>query len=279
VSNAKWSEDKIERLMKEGRGRGLKENYKPWIYVTSFSSRGNSRRIRSEKTGRVHHLLSEVEFELFLLLEWSQEFTDIREQYPLDRDATQSVAQSLGLRHPSYPGTSVPAVMTVDFLCTTRAGSNSEFVAFNAKRTEEAEDTNSLLKLEIQRATLAQVGIEHHLVYHSDIPKQKVANLNWIRMSSLKDGEIEPCPGYFKELGQSMFAALRTTSKSQTLINFCNEFDAVQGVDPGTGLRVARHLMQQRLLVPDLARPSLPETTLSHFTFASAGGLRATGGR
>lgn len=156
MSNVKWSEDKIKRLMKEGRGRGLKDEYKPWIYVTSFSSRGNSRRVRSEKTGRVHHLLSEVEYELFLLLEWSQEFTDIREQYPLDRDVTQSVAQSLGLRHPSYPGTTVPTVMTVDFLCT-RAGSGDEFVAFDAKRTEEAEDMNSLMKLEIQRATLAQI--------------------------------------------------------------------------------------------------------------------------
>ena len=46
------------------------------------------------------------------------ELDDIREQYPLDREITQTIAQELKIRHPHYPGTHVPTVMTVDFLLT-----------------------------------------------------------------------------------------------------------------------------------------------------------------
>src|SRR5690606_29035753 len=149
-------------------------DYKPWIAVTDVSSSGRSRRVWSPKTGRTHHLLSDVEYQLFLALEWSRDVVDIREQYPLDRDVTQEVANSLGIKHPCYTGTNSPIVMTVDFLITRIQNGAEVEEAYDAKRTEEAEHERAIAKLELQRSVLRLIDVPHHLIFHSDIPQRKV---------------------------------------------------------------------------------------------------------
>ncbi len=90
----KWSEEKIERLEREGRGKGAGADYRPWIQVSDFSSLGKSRRVFSRKTGRVHHLLSDIEWHMFLLLEFSPRVLDIREQFPLPRSESSTSVNS-----------------------------------------------------------------------------------------------------------------------------------------------------------------------------------------
>ena len=51
--------------------------------VTDFSSLGRVSRIYSKKTQRIHHLLSDLQFRTFLLLEWEKKVIDIIENYRL----------------------------------------------------------------------------------------------------------------------------------------------------------------------------------------------------
>lgn len=266
----KWTEKKISEMVENGFGRGVGFEYVPWIYVKHLSSRGTSRRVPSQKTGRTHQFLSNVEFDLFLLLEWSREFIDIREQYPLDRDLTQDVARTLGIQHPYYPNTHVPTVMTVDFLCTRATNGADDFVAFNAKRQEEAEDETSLMKLEIQRASLELLGIPHHLVYHNDLPAQKVRNIEKIRDSVLKEGEEEPWQGYWTSMSNQMSQMFSGVRNDLTLVEFCTKFDSDNSQPPSTGLRAARLLMLEHILVPDLSMSDLEEAPLSTFSLAGS---------
>jgi len=67
-------------------------------------SRGVSHRIYSHKTQRVHHLLSNLELYVFLILDWSSSVQDIREQFPLNLDDTKEICLEHGLRHPSIQG-------------------------------------------------------------------------------------------------------------------------------------------------------------------------------
>jgi hypothetical protein len=275
----KWTEKKIAEMVASGHGRGIGKDYLPWIHVRDFSSLGTSRRAPSAKTGRTHQLLSDVEYDLFLLLEWTRDFTDIREQYPLDRDLTQDVARKLGIRYPTYPGTHIPVVMTVDFLCTSFVTNDHEFVAFNAKRTEEAEDEVSLLKLEIQRASLEEMDCPHHVCYHTDLPAQKVHNIGWIRDSLVKEGESEPRPGFWTGMTIRLSQMFSNANSNLTLSEFCTQFDAANSVPLGTGLRAARLLMHERILVPDLDRKALDQAPLNSFLQAGASShLRAIGG-
>lgn len=279
MSLIKWTEAKIAERQKQGIGTGSGAKYQPWLNVTDTSSIGRIRRTWSSKTGRMHQLLSDVEFDVFVAAEWNREVIDIREQYPLDRAITQTVAHELKIAHPCYRGTDVVTVMTVDFLLTMAGSNGKTLLALNAKRDEEAEDERSLLKLEIQRATLERLEVPHHVVFHGRLPKQKVKNISWVRDAQLKEGEVEPYPGYFSDLSTRMsreLAAIPPSSAEVSLSDYCASFDQRYGGATGTGLRVARMLMQERALVADLASPDLAMEPLRNFQMtARAGGLRA----
>lgn len=279
MSRIKWTEKKIEQRQAEGFGQGKGSAYKPWLEVKDVGSHGRARRVWSHKTGRVHHLFSDVELDIFVAAEWANEVQDIREQFPLDREITQTIAQKLGIRHPYYPGTDVPTVMTVDLLLSISYGGETKTVAINAKRDEEAEDERSLLKLEIQRTYFEYMGCEHHLMYHSSLPKQKLQNIYWLRDAQVSQGEIEPRPGFYNLLKFKMGDELAAyTHADLTLQSYCADFDMRHGIEAGTGLRVARMLMQERALMVDLNSPSLSDEPLAHFQMTGRRGqLRAMG--
>ena len=50
-----WDYQHYLRYLKEGRGQGTGADYKPWIYIHDFPSRGISARIPGRTTGRIHH--------------------------------------------------------------------------------------------------------------------------------------------------------------------------------------------------------------------------------
>lgn len=263
-----WDEATIARMRLEGRGEGEGRDYKPWIGVHDISSRGRIRRVAGIKTGREHHLFSDVEWGLFLLLERARNVVDIREQYPLERDLTLEIAAMLGIRHPCYPGTKVPTVMTVDILATQERDGNRSLVAYNAKRTEEAEDVRSLEKLEIERYYFQGMEVPHHLVFSSQLPQNTLRNLEWIRGALPKPGELEPYPDFLEENARRMAADLANRKSSGSLAEYCSSFDIRYGLPDGAGMRLARLLMQERILMADLENPDLPSAPLSAFFVA-----------
>lgn len=275
-----WTEQKIAERLKKGYGEGTGATYKPWLEITDFSSQGRSRRVWSNKTGRTHHFFSDVEFDIFLYCDWSRWVVDIREQFPLDRELTQTIAQKLKIRHPHYPGTNVPTVMTVDFLLLVNGINGEEYIALNAKRDEEAEDVNSLQKLEIQRSYFEALNFPHYLIYHSHLPKAKIANIQWIRDAELKPKELEPYPNFYNDFQRRMGAELLggQSSQQELLAGYCASFDSCHGLEHGTGIRIARMLMQNRDLIPDLSSPDLSQEPLSNFIMTSKQ-LRVVGGR
>jgi hypothetical protein len=219
-----------------------------------------------------------VEYRLFVALEWQLDIVDIREHYPLDREHTQTVARSLGIPHPHYPRTQVPTVMTVDFLVTVERGNEVSLVAYNAATADEAEEERSILQLEIQREYFYQMGVEHHVVFDCDIPRQNVANIGDIREAPLRPDELEPRAGYFTDLCQRMLHDIPAYPPTLSLEVYCSGFDARYGCTPGVGIRVARILMSQRLLVPDLSSPALNREPLSKFVVVPTSTLRRVSG-
>lgn len=262
----KWNEKTIERLIKEKRGQGTLDSYKPWITVGDFSSKGRSRRAWSPKTEREHHLFSDVEWRLFVLLEWTANVIDIREQFPLDRNATLKIAQELGIPHPYYPGTQTPTVMTVDFL-VTRVNDKGQtyFEAFNAKCQQEAENTRSLEKLEIQRSYFEAQNIQHHIVFDTTLPMAKVKNIEWIRDAQLKPCEAEPHPGFYQEHITKFVQCIPLAASTTTLLMFCTQYDRNCGLSSGTALRIARMAMLQREVVINLNSADLCKELISNF--------------
>ena len=128
MANSKYSlsEAQIAKRIKEGRGSGSGADYSPWVRVDEVPSLGRSRQVYSHFTKRIHHLLSDLEFAVFLLLDNNPSVTDIREQFPLIRDDTRDIAQENNLTHPAYNG--VDTVMSSDFLVNSTDKSEPKFV-------------------------------------------------------------------------------------------------------------------------------------------------------
>ena len=265
----KWSEAKIEKLEQAGRGKGVLSTYEPWIQISDFSSQGKSRRMFSPKTGRVHHLLSDVEYQLFLLLEYADYVIDIREQYPLKREDTLSIAAKKQIRHPIYPGTTVATVMTTDFLVTVHRAGKKSLEAYSCKRDEGITTLRDVEKLEIERTYFDQMGTPFHLVLHSALPMERVKNLEWIRGAAYGDSNTMQ-DSLMHGLCSRMLQDLAQCQHDKTLADYCANFDVRVGAEPGSGLLVARMLLARRQLLVDLNQPNLAATPIAMFQLSKA---------
>lgn len=183
------TQQKIDRRIKSGRGSGVKESYVPWIKVWDIKSKGVSHLVLGVKIHRTHHLISNAERDYLTVLERDNSIIDIREQFPLlTQTETQAIANSLNYRHPVYPGTQIPVVMTTDFLITFIDSSGEVKVAARSvkyrKEFEDAEigvQNRMAEKLAIEEKYWAMRQIEWKLVLHENLSRIKIANLTILR--------------------------------------------------------------------------------------------------
>jgi hypothetical protein len=261
----KWSEAVIEKREQQGYGSGNGAAYKPWVGAHDVASTGRMHRSFSQIFDRTIQMLSDVEWNTFLLLEHSRKFTQVYEGFPLERKWTLQIAEALGIQHPHYERTHVPAVMTVDFLAVRENQDDTLLVAFDCKRSEDAEDERTIEKLQITRAYFAGRGVAHHLVFHSALPMSKVKNIEWMRAATLKEGEIEPYNGYFREKASQMAYELSTGKHSTPLNEYCASFEFRHQMRQGDGLRVARILLWEHTLKCDISNPNLQSAPMNSF--------------
>jgi hypothetical protein len=283
MKQLKWTEKKIASMQAKGFGKGSGAHYKPWIEVTDISSQGRKSWVPSTKCGRVIHTLSDVEHDLCLLLDWSDDVVDINEQYPLDREITTQIAHELRIPHPYYGLTQIPVVMTVDFMVTITRNGKPELEAFNAKDTEKALDERTMLKLEIVRESLAQMEVPHHLVIGSQLPAKLIENLTSIVKATPQPDELEDYPGALEDMTnrfRSHFAHVIQRQPQQQLFEAAMEFDRIHSVASGSGLRAAKALVKQKEVLCDLTQTSIDKMQLAAFSIrnAATAGLRQAGG-
>ncbi len=188
------NDNTIQRLKEkydEGRGQGIMKNYKPWICVNDFSSSGLTSELIGWTTGRLHQLFSIGERNFFQLLDWDDTVIDIREQYPLLDDGlpsiyrTLQIANGLGYRHPQKPKSSLPIVMTTDFVITRIVDGQMVTEARAYKMCSELSRARTLEKLEIERLYWEDLGVNWRVVTEKSLNLVKVRNINAIRMPRL----------------------------------------------------------------------------------------------
>ncbi|OSO75060.1 hypothetical protein B6N17_001595 [Stutzerimonas stutzeri] len=160
-------------------------------------SHGRSRKIHGTKVNRLHHLLSDLEYGYLLLLEFSEQVVDIREQYPLlPQSSAQSIANALNIPYPVYPGTKVPFVLTTDFLVTLREPNGGDrLVARTIKYTDSFAPGRglgrTLEKLNIEREFWKQRGIDWAVITEQNIPATLRSNLDWLRKGAALKRELQ----------------------------------------------------------------------------------------
>ena len=182
-----FTQEQISKRIKDGRGQGMGKDYQPWLTIQDVPSRGVSHRIYSHKTQRVHHLLSNLELYVFLILDWSSSVQDIREQFPLNLDDTKEICLEHGLRHPNIQGSE--QVMTSDFLIDTNDKKQPQFV-IQVKPLKELIKERTIEKLEIERRYWEVKEIPWSIVTEQNIPTTARKNLEWV--SPFITEQLEP---------------------------------------------------------------------------------------
>ena len=173
----------VESWIKAGFGQGEGATYKPFMYVRDVPSSGNSNTVRSWATGRTQHYLSRQEFKVHLLAEYTPYILDIREQFALlPWDETQSIASRTGLKHPRYPGTATPTVVTTDLLLSMRRPDGVDLIAISVKLKKDLTP-RALEKLLIERLYWNRRGIRWILATEDNIPNTRAENLQFFEMA------------------------------------------------------------------------------------------------
>lgn len=240
-------EDKIARFLKDGRGQGKGGEYRPWLTIQDVPSSGRCSRIRGRKTGREHHLLSDIETSAFLLYDWSDAITDIREQYPLDREQTRRIAAEMGVRHPLDAMSQTDIVMTTDFVLDVVGKNGGKMIARSVKPSERLDDGRTLEKLEIERRCWAEKGADWGLVTERELPAQRVKNLRWLHEMASLEHLVAPYVGYWEDRCERFMAAI-CQAGGVTIRRFAQQLESTQGFATGECLTVLRHLAAIRRL-------------------------------
>ncbi|WP_136513203.1 TnsA endonuclease N-terminal domain-containing protein [Geomonas edaphica] len=262
------TEYRIQKFLREGRGLGSGAFYKPWTTVSDLSSKGRSHRVYWWKTGRVHHLLSDIEFLVFLHLIWEVwdevvEVEDIREQYPLRREETIRIAKELGVKHPTDPHFQTVWVVTTDFLVTMSTPQGVDFAAFAAKPDESLENISVQSKLEIERRYWEERHIRWYEVVESQVKTPIGRNLWWIFDGSDNPFQIE-------DLHRTVFSLLAIQRCAHPYIpirDVCKFIDDQLSCPRGSSLGFLRQLLARKWIRVDLNAAYIQDLPMSAFNF------------
>lgn len=243
------SEEGIARRINEGRGLGAGPTYKPWMTVADFRSSGARWMVWSSKLGRIVHLFSNLEYRAFLFAECLDSTIDIRECYPLDREATRRNAKALGIRHPAPYGTDI--VMTCDLYLTVAAPGGTSNVAWTVKYAKEAAKPRVQAKFAIERACHAERGVDLVVITENSLPAVLIENLEFVR------GTLRPraMDGYSNRLLDRIDGLVRPQTGNGPLGEICEACDRQLRIAPGMALRAARYFIASRRWQVDLNVP------------------------
>jgi hypothetical protein len=257
----KWTEVAINKRIKQGYGRGSGTDYKPWIRVQDFASRGRIHRVLGMKTNRVHHLFSDLEANAFHLHDFHPLVSDIREQYPLlPLEETIAIAEECGIVHPSDPYTRCPIVMTTDQFVTFSDATGDAYRARTIKYKKDLSKLRVLEKLEIERRYWKTRHIDWEIVSECEINTNVVANIKWIR-PYFRISDLYPLSYEFVTTASTSLAA-RVSEENSSLVGITSAFDRDSGASPGTGLAIVRYLLANRVWVVDMTKRIQPSERL-----------------
>jgi len=224
MANSKYSltEPKIRKWIKEGRGDGKGRNYKPWLTVRDLPSQGRSHRVFGHKSQRTHHLFSDLELAVFLILEWQPDVIEIREQFPLQRELTLEIAAGCGIRHPAVAG--IEQYMSSDFLIDSTRKDLPKF-ALQAKRAEDLKKPRVMEKLELERRYWAHKKVPWFLITEQEIPAVVFQNIKWLYPAQRDVIAAEDLPQLVDTYSYHF-----ATNPNATLTNIAKKIDVRSGL-------------------------------------------------
>ncbi|MDP7981246.1 TnsA endonuclease N-terminal domain-containing protein [Bacillus sp. WLY-B-L8] len=251
MKNRSWTYKKMQKFLKEGRGMGQLGAYVPWIKVYDFPSKGTIVRAYGNKTNRIHHLLSNIEYAYFLLLNSEPKVVDIREQFPLfDLELAMHIANKIDVKYPTDDVTNTPHILTTDFMITTKnTNSNLIDIARTIKASKDLNKRRVCEKFEIERLYWKAKNIDWKIITEENFSTILTNNLTMLFNA------YRVLENLFEEflLKKLLYELYITLSKSANrLRDELHRFDKVNNLELGTAISLFYYLVLQRVVIIDV---------------------------
>lgn len=206
--------------------------------------------------------MSDGERNAFLICDHFASVTDIREQFPLDDEETQAIAEGAGIRHPVDRTSRVVLVQTTDFLIDLEQNGRSVSVARAVKPASKLREPGVVEKLELERRYWTSRNVDWGVITEKEVPLILLRNLELLRNSHDIDQLKQPHEGFFRDQLPVLIAQMDRTS-STTLRDFSTEMDARLGMEAGSALLLVHHLLATKVWDTDLMRPITDDLAMS----------------
>lgn len=238
--------DDYQRALKQKYGIGEGSNYKPWLRVQDVKSHGIRTQVFGRKTHRIHHLMSNIERDLFHICEFSDAVIDLREQFPLlPLNFTQRISKTIGIKHPVHPKTKEPIIITTDLLLTKGVERNA-YIAISVKPEEPFSNSRTLEKIDLERVCWQQLGVEFKLFMGNSLTKIQANNLRWATAPFREN------PALFSN--EQIDYALHELRSGQLIIEgICDRFIGLNLVSHEDALTLLRYLIADKFIEVDLS--------------------------
>ncbi|MDY4544289.1 MAG: TnsA endonuclease C-terminal domain-containing protein [Bacilli bacterium] len=227
------------------------------LKVTTFSSKGRATRIFSYKTNRIHHLQSDNQLNVFLLLEWNDNVINIEENVELN-DLEENLDNIEELRLDKFTDKETGKIyqLHTNFLITILdENDEEEQIALSVKSVSELERNIVIEKMEIEKRYWKSKGIKFFVITNKEIDKQVINNIKWSREAGA--GEATKRKGdkqTFKEnqkLEELLYYFLQK-NKNEILNKALKLFDFEKGLKEGTALYLFRYLIWNKEISIDM---------------------------
>ncbi|HEY5563625.1 MAG TPA: TnsA endonuclease N-terminal domain-containing protein [Clostridiaceae bacterium] len=248
MSRRKSDETKFKE--KVGTGRGV--DYTPWLKPHEFGSKGRVHRIIGWYIDRIYYFMSDLELYYFLLLQFDDNVTEIREQFPLDLIDTVLIANDLGFRHPpinSKIGNEV--VMTTDFVITIRCNNRLKDIVRTVKSSSDLKKRRVLEKLSIEKEYFRNKGLDWGIITEEQINKIKAKNIYLLYNDFFWAKDIKLSKDAMKKLISDFKRLLLKCNKD--IIKACRNFEENNSWQCGEGLNFFKYLIIQKIIIIDMS--------------------------
>lgn len=242
-----YSEPEIQKKLRNGCGSGMGSLYRPWLTVQEFTSSGRSHRTMSNKSSRILHLFSDLEFTYSCLLDWSSSVSELRERYPLLRDDVKDISDELNIPVIAHKG--IQQVRFSDFLVSDDAHPLGQY-AIDVRYSADLSSNRALEAIELQRRYWSSKNIGFYVATERNLPKTVLDNVEWLLPAEKDPFLIEDLYKQYSFLKEQCL-----NYSNCYLVDLAKEIDVRYCLRLGESLRTIRQLMAKRIITFDIRKP------------------------
>lgn len=244
------------------------EEYQTGIKIQDFPSKGRVSRIKGRTTGRLHHLLSDLETNIFYLLDYDERVVDIKEHYPLlDLTEIDVDLDNIDLKKFENKKTGEQYMFTTSFVVTLKDIKTERYLAITVKNESQLYKSTTLEKLEVERRYWRTKGIDWCIVTNKDILIEKVENIKWLLLGNIGE-EIE-----YEKIIIDLIKDTIITNSHMKISKMLSNIGKVLNINEANILSVLKKLIVNGKLVTDLDKKILLTDELIRFEFKDGGSI------